>query len=649
MRMIWQFLRFSVILCISFVGFCATTLPARAQSEVTKPVIAWMDQDSNLVTGDEVAFRDPETLKKILGGLRLNLPHTIPEIGIRPEALKAAKGFANKLQKKIDAERAADRQAEERKPEADKDPGYTGRAEFRRLVSNWAFEISQLAMNDTEILDQINSSVEVDDKGKLSLYAWRLRNAAMLAVGTDIDPKVFLDKANLYRSQGEQQIALAYYFSGALAGSGPALEGLVELMSEDLTYIPSSEYIQLLAIMRPVGTMELMHRFLDHYTDEIESIRSNSEKPHLFYREAMGVILAVSYVSAYGSDLDRKQLAGMPITNALLWNSLFWALTENAGDIYDKMNPDNEFFPGYCLSLIYQGQEEADELINQYIEHGVRARFSPEQIDQYSYLGVEMFFDKNLSRCTANTRMANDVWDIHDSDYASDLFWVKQVGAYAKSATALQSEEADRGQLAFVDYFDEKFLAASTNGAGEVSPATELLQMYLSLTENVHRFNDYEYSVGRAERRAVYRAVKESPAISLGAIVDVIPRFNDGKLQVGIKVDATFGMGPSAGLAVMIGGHDKTMQAYMENSGLTLIENVLLEKEGVQTLLVHLRTTAGGTHIFEAQDADPDAFTGLLGVQMKAFDEIWDLNFSLAHSQYALRHRLRSISQEQIQ
>jgi len=620
------------------VVFCSMTHVSSAEQISSGPriVVSEADKVAELLVGSEVVFRDQATLRKLLNDLQIPLYYPIPALGINDKELQEASQLALL---------AADQIKSENK--ANKALGYDAGWKFRNTVSNWAWRIKALARTQSDVKKMVADARFDRKDGSVYINDDELAYAALLADANNPDVQAFKNQADKYKEKGDYDNAHAFYYAGAIGGDTQSLTELVTLLQvEQGVSITVYSGIRLLAALRPEGTLQVMRKFVREY--QAHTI-ATKDKP----REMLtwvGITIATTYLMAYGDDNDQRVLANLPLSENVLSLGLFWAATENAGDLFfeqfqSSWQGKTYRFDKYCGSFLYRTQAEIDSLIAYYIDLNLRAAYQPDEIDDSTYYWMRFHNEKMLSRCQAVNSVASDIWDAHDEYYSGDLTWVKQDGLVNKYLAILDKMKIEGARLDMIDYFDSEIMSATKD---DTSLYLKLLRSYLALTENIHLVSSYEQTrVGRGEKRTVYRAVQTgNPDISLASMVTVLPRVQSGKLQIGLQLGANFAIGPTSGLSVMISGDDKRMQAYQENFGLSLIEQVVIEHKGEQTLLEFVRTTKGGTHIYELASKEMDSLQGLLSVQMKAFDDAWHLNFPLKYSQYALRHRLSSVVKE---
>ncbi len=605
------------ILSLSLV---VCSFPAISDEHLSGPVI-YGDKDLK-----QVVFRDKAVLRKLLNDIYIPFNAVIPAMGISAKELEQAKQLAALTKQKIKEDNA--------QPGIDKNGPDRF---FRSIVKDWATRIEVLA----------------NTPGR-----------------TDIDAGRNFAEAEAFREAGELTRAVAAYNAAALMGSTQALQELVNILLADagIAALDNLDFkgLDLLATLRPKGTLQIMRNFLGVYKREVNQFTSGQIK----YLPWVNITYATVYLMAYGNEADRLLLAGLPLSKNILVVALFWAATVNAGNLFFDQFQDSFYqkifrFGMYCASFLYRSEDEVGRLIANYVQLQVQAAFKPEDINSYTLYFADLYNEKQLSRCRLSSRLLSGIWEVHEDEHSAYLKWVKQDGVYEQISPVLKSlRDNDSLKPNQIDYSlldyslklnQVNYLESALNNEmpswfdGSDTPLyLQLLSTYLKVTEDTHRVTDlFRSGMDRGERRAVYRVVNfDNPDIAIASIVTVLPRVKGKTLQIGIQLDSTFGIGSSSGLSVMIGGDDKKIAAYLENSSLSLIDKVVLEREYKQVVLKFLRTTSGGTHIFEIPVNVDNPLQGLLSVQMKAFEEDWQLNFPLATTQYAIRYRLRTVSQE---
>ena len=122
----------------------------------------------------------------------------------------------------------------------------------------------------------------------------------------------------------------------------------------------------------------------------------------------------------------------------------------------------------------------------------------------------------------------------------------------------------------------------------------------------------------------------EVPTVSplyLAAQVGLTPRLTDNRLLFGITMDLA--QGDLGGLAGMINQSGEKMQALTANSGLPLIDKVVLRTANEESQLEYVQTTSGGTHVFELTEKLSSNANLYVDIYFQGVDRRWRQSFPL--------------------
>lgn len=325
--------------------------------------------------------------------------------------------------------------------------------------------------------------------------------------------------------------------------------------------------------------------------------------------------------------------------------ALFAGVGERSGS-HGALATRHSLTEAFCLAQTWRTAREAEEIYNDLTESLIAAETAGKTLERQEMLNWFLTTSLLSAQCRGSSDLVDQFAQRSDEEAEVALFGQEKAAAWARRPRHvdamvngfLQSGTGLRTQAA--DLFPRDELAARLAGLPQHLQATR--DLFLAKTDTVS--NAYRVDrvfSGGAERRVVLRRLDgDDENVALFAVVDVKPRIDGDKLQLGIRLAADYA--DPDGLGSTISGKGDRLADAMAEGARKMIDRVAIQSSDRTTDMVHRATTRSGVHVYETA-LPAEGLDDLTGhVVLRLLDTSFTLDLPLHDGHFAFRQRIEA-------
>lgn len=633
-----------VLISLALTGLLDSAIVRANAQESDGPFVYWMDPNE-VVRGPQLKLRPSEDLVRLREALS-----PWPRLGFEAAGTRRLDVSDEAEKNALDLAWNALNEASEALPNANSLP----RDQQTRLWMHvdWARAIIQ-ALGDQSSAGRLmalqNGQVFFDDR--------LVQSAALLDArfGRLEDGAVRTAFDSLDDPGGSQALALALALSEQ--GDPFAINQMAWLLAggAQMAFAPDVYYRPLAASGLP-SAREFFRLSLEAYRDAaLDNWKAAQEG-----RASPGVvdrgILPYAILALAESALEETN--GIPIDILSLDNRILplianpqhlFALFAGVGersDSHGAIATRHSLKEAFCLAQTWRKTQEAEAIYTALTESLIAAETAGNTLERQEILNWFLTTSLLSAQCRRSSDLVVQFAKRSDEQAEVALFgqekdtaWARRpryvdamVNGFLQSGTGLRTQAAD--------LFPREELAARLAGLPQHLQATgDLFLAKTDTVSNAYRV-DRVFS-GGAERRVVLRRLDgDDESVALFAVVDVKPRIDGDKLQLGIRLTTDYA--DSDGLGSTISGKGDRLAGAMAEGARKMIDRVAIQSSDRTTDMVHRITTRSGVHVYEAA-LPVDGLNDLTGhVVLRLLDTSFTLDFPLHDGHFAFRQRIEA-------
>lgn len=452
---------------------------------------------------------------------------------------------------------------------------------------------------------------------------------------------------------GAQALALAL----ALAEHGDpfALNQMVWLLAggAQMTYAPDVYYRPLAASDLP-SVKEFFRLSLEAYRsaahENWQAVEAGLAPPG----RVDGSILPYAILAL--AETAEQETSGLPIDILTLDNRILplveepqqlFALFAGIGDrtgSHGAIATRHGLSEAFCLAQTWRTAGAAEAIYEALTEILISAETGGRAVDAQERRNWFLTTSLLSAQCRRSRDLVEQFAKRSDAEAESALFgqekaiaWARRplhldamVREFRQTGTGLRSQSADL-------FRGGELEAHLTSLPDDLQATRDLFLAKTNAVSNAYVVNRV-YAGGADRRVALRRLDGDDASVAVFALVDVKPRIDGDKLQLGIRLSVDHA--DSDGLGSAISGKGDRLAAALADAAGNMIERVAILSGGHSTDLAHRATTRSGVHVFETA-LPPQGLSDLTGhVVLRLLDTTFTIDLPLHSGHFAFRRRI---------